>query len=67
MMISDSSEYSIIEFIMHFKTFACAYSFLIGDDGRVYEGAGWHTLGAHTYGYNRNGLGIAFIGNFNGN
>lgn len=42
-------------------------SFLIGGDGRVYEGAGWHTVGAHTYGYNRNGLGLAFIGDFTGN
>lgn len=39
---------------------------MIGGDGRVYEGAGWHTVGAHTYGYNRKGLGIAFIGDFTG-
>lgn len=41
-------------------------SFLIGNDGRIYEGVGWHIVGAHTYRYNRNGLGIAFIGDFNG-
>lgn len=40
------------------------HSFLIGNDGRVYEGTGWHIVGAHTYHYNRNGLGIAFIGDF---
>ncbi|XP_055843403.1 peptidoglycan-recognition protein SA-like [Episyrphus balteatus] len=40
------------------------YNFLIGNDGLVYEGCGWHKIGAHTYGYNRNGTGIAFIGDF---
>lgn len=41
-------------------------SFLIGEDGRVYEGRGWRTEGAHTYGYNDLALGIAFIGDFTG-
>nr|CAD7425821.1 unnamed protein product [Timema monikensis] len=40
-------------------------NFLIGGDGRVYEGAGWHRVGAHTKGYNTMALGIALIGNFN--
>ncbi|KAM7349105.1 peptidoglycan recognition protein SA isoform 2-T2 [Cochliomyia hominivorax] len=40
------------------------YNFLIGNDGLVYEGTGWRVAGAHTYGYNANGTGIAFIGNF---
>ncbi|XP_025143602.3 peptidoglycan recognition protein 3 isoform X1 [Bubalus bubalis] len=40
------------------------YHFLVGQDGGVYEGVGWHTQGSHTYGYNDIGLGIAFIGNF---
>ncbi|XP_043261235.1 peptidoglycan-recognition protein SA isoform X1 [Colletes gigas] len=40
------------------------YSFLIGGDGNVYEGSGWNREGAHTYGYNKRSLGIAFIGNF---
>ncbi|KAJ8733171.1 hypothetical protein PYW08_001469 [Mythimna loreyi] len=39
-------------------------SFLIGGNGRVYEGAGWHTVGAHTLGYNRRAVGISFIGDF---
>ncbi|KAH8354865.1 hypothetical protein KR084_012639 [Drosophila pseudotakahashii] len=41
-----------------------SYNFLIGSDGIVYEGTGWGLRGAHTYGYNGNGTGIAFIGNF---
>ena len=41
-------------------------SFLIGNDGVVYEGTGWRVAGAHTYGYNANGTGIAFIGNYSG-
>uniref|UniRef100_A0A0A1XRZ2 Peptidoglycan-recognition protein n=1 Tax=Zeugodacus cucurbitae TaxID=28588 RepID=A0A0A1XRZ2_ZEUCU len=40
------------------------YNFLIGNDGIVYEGTGWGVRGAHTYGYNMNGTGIAFIGNY---
>ncbi|CAH1647238.1 unnamed protein product [Spodoptera littoralis] len=39
-------------------------SFLIGGNGRVYEGAGWHHVGAHTLGYNRRSVGISFIGDF---
>ncbi|KAH8317287.1 hypothetical protein KR074_002232, partial [Drosophila pseudoananassae] len=41
-----------------------SYNFLIGSDGVVYEGTGWGLRGAHTYGYNANGTGVAFIGNF---
>ncbi|KAH8264729.1 hypothetical protein KR044_004592, partial [Drosophila immigrans] len=44
--------------------FDVGYNFLIGSDGIVYEGTGWGVRGAHTYGYNTNGTGIAFIGNF---
>ncbi|XP_030760411.1 peptidoglycan-recognition protein 2-like isoform X1 [Sitophilus oryzae] len=40
------------------------YNFLIGSDGNVYEGAGWHKIAAHTRGYNSRSLGIAFVGNF---
>lgn len=42
------------------------FSFIIGGDGKVYEGAGFHKVGAHTRGYNTRSLGIAFIGNFQG-
>ncbi|XP_034656865.1 peptidoglycan-recognition protein SA [Drosophila subobscura] len=41
-----------------------SYNFLIGSDGIVYEGTGWGLRGAHTYGYNANGTGVAFIGNY---
>uniref|UniRef100_A0A2K6NZT7 Peptidoglycan recognition protein 4 n=1 Tax=Rhinopithecus roxellana TaxID=61622 RepID=A0A2K6NZT7_RHIRO len=40
-----------------------AYNFLVGDDGRVYEGVGWNIQGLHTEGYNNISLGIAFFGN----
>ncbi|XP_013365426.1 PREDICTED: peptidoglycan recognition protein 4 isoform X2 [Chinchilla lanigera] len=39
-----------------------AYNFLVGDDGRVYEGVGWNIEGLHTQGYNNISLGIAFFG-----
>ncbi|GFS32467.1 peptidoglycan recognition protein 1 [Nephila pilipes] len=40
------------------------YSFLVGGDGRIYEGRGWKAIGAHTYGYNSKAIGISFMGNF---
>ncbi|XP_076072397.1 peptidoglycan-recognition protein SC2-like [Mytilus galloprovincialis] len=40
------------------------YSFLVGDDGKIYEGRGWGRVGSHTKGYNSKGFGISFIGNF---
>ncbi|KAG4080681.1 hypothetical protein HA402_013211 [Bradysia odoriphaga] len=40
------------------------YNFLIGNDGLVYEGAGWHVEGAHTYHWNKKSIGIAFVGDF---
>lgn len=38
------------------------YNFMIGGDGNIYEGRGWHKQGAHTSGYNRGSIGIAYIG-----
>ncbi|XP_064614109.1 peptidoglycan-recognition protein SC2-like [Liolophura sinensis] len=49
----DSKHYSDIE-----------YSFLIGEDGNVYEGRGWDMVGAHTLGHNHDGLGFCVIGTF---
>ncbi|XP_048196842.1 N-acetylmuramoyl-L-alanine amidase [Perognathus longimembris pacificus] len=40
------------------------YSFVVGSDGYVYEGRGWHWVGAHTRGHNSRGFGVAFIGNY---
>uniref|UniRef100_A0A8C3F3N5 Peptidoglycan recognition protein 1 n=1 Tax=Chrysemys picta bellii TaxID=8478 RepID=A0A8C3F3N5_CHRPI len=40
------------------------YNFLIGEDGRVYEGRGWSSVGAHAYGWNYKSLGFSFLGNF---
>lgn len=44
--------------------FMLFFSFLVGGDGNVYEGASWHKVGAHTRGYNSRSLGLAFIGDF---
>lgn len=38
-------------------------NFMIGGDGRVYEGSGYEE-GAHTFGYNFDSVCISFIGNF---
>lgn len=37
---------------------------MVGNDGGVYEGVGWHSTGAHTYGFNSRSIGIAFLGDF---
>lgn len=37
---------------------------MVGSDGYVYEGRGWHWVGAHTLGHNSRGFGVAFIGNY---
>ncbi|XP_021005323.1 N-acetylmuramoyl-L-alanine amidase isoform X1 [Mus caroli] len=42
------------------------YSFVVGSDGYVYQGRGWHWVGAHTRGYNSRGFGVAFVGNYTG-
>ncbi|KAL1772170.1 peptidoglycan recognition protein 4 isoform X1 [Sigmodon hispidus] len=43
-----------------------AYNFLVGDDGRVYEGVGWSIQGSHNQGYSNISLGIAFFGSQEG-
>ncbi|KAF5298158.1 hypothetical protein FQA39_LY02582 [Lamprigera yunnana] len=40
------------------------YNFMIGGDGKVYEGRGWHKIGAHTRNFNSRSLGIAFVGKY---
>ncbi|XP_045446699.1 peptidoglycan recognition protein-like [Melitaea cinxia] len=39
-------------------------NFLIGGNGKVYEGAGWEQIGTHTAGYNHRSIAISFIGNY---
>ncbi|XP_068105395.1 peptidoglycan recognition protein 1-like [Hyperolius riggenbachi] len=41
-----------------------AYNFLIDDNGNVYEGRGWVTLGYYAKYYDKGVISIAFIGNF---
>lgn len=38
------------------------YNFLVDIQGRVYEGRGWTTIGAHASGYNTSYIGVAVIG-----
>ncbi|KAJ9584110.1 hypothetical protein L9F63_021546, partial [Diploptera punctata] len=40
------------------------YTFLIGEDGNIYEGRGWNTQGAHAPQYNSRSIGICLIGDF---
>ncbi|MFW5828630.1 MAG: N-acetylmuramoyl-L-alanine amidase, partial [Planctomycetota bacterium] len=47
------------------KWAAIGYHYLIGRDGRVYEGRPTDVQGAHTRGNNRNNVGISMIGDFN--
>jgi len=40
------------------------YSFLVGSDGRIYEGRGFNVAGAHTPPFNSRGYAVSFIGDF---
>ena len=40
------------------------YNFLVGEDGRAYEGRGWDEIGAHTYGYNDNAVAVSVMGTY---
>ena len=40
------------------------YNFLVGENGYVYEGRGWDSMGAHARNWNGVSIGIAFIGTF---
>eukprot|EP00916_Digyalum_oweni_P005006 GHVL01008934.1.p1 GENE.GHVL01008934.1~~GHVL01008934.1.p1 ORF type:complete len:228 (+),score=6.48 GHVL01008934.1:1-684(+) len=40
------------------------YNFVVGEDGNAYEARGWKEIGAHTKGYNSNGIAICVIGDF---
>ncbi|NWR82074.1 PGRP2 amidase, partial [Centropus unirufus] len=40
------------------------YSFVVGSDGYVYQGRGWHWVGAHTKGHNTRGYGVGYVGDF---
>lgn len=43
-----------------------SFSFLVGQDGVIYEGVGWNVQGSRAPGYNDIALGIAFMGTFLG-
>ncbi|CAG2175552.1 unnamed protein product, partial [Oppiella nova] len=40
------------------------FNYLLGGDGRIYEGRGWYAVGAHTLGMNDKLVAIALIGNY---
>ncbi|CAF3003533.1 unnamed protein product [Rotaria socialis] len=40
------------------------YHFLVGENGKVYEGRGWDRQAAHSPGWNNDAYSISFIGNF---
>ena len=40
------------------------FNFLVGEDGSVYEGRGWASVGAHAAGCNTKSIGICYIGDF---
>lgn len=42
------------------------YNFLVGGDGKIYEGRGYTTKGAHCIPFNRRSLGICILGTFTG-
>ncbi|XP_017101462.2 peptidoglycan-recognition protein LC isoform X2 [Drosophila bipectinata] len=40
------------------------YNFLVGGDGRIYEGRGWDVEGRHTRFNDKDSIGISFLGDF---
>jgi hypothetical protein len=40
------------------------YNFLIGGDGRIYQGRGFNVVGTHAPRYNQKSIGICFIGDW---
>ena len=40
------------------------YHFLVGEDGRVYEGRAWNNRGAHARQHNAWSYGVCVMGNF---
>ncbi|MGH2673954.1 MAG: N-acetylmuramoyl-L-alanine amidase [Actinomycetota bacterium] len=40
------------------------YSFVLFNDGAVFEGRGWGAVGGHTFDHNSDGYGAAAVGNF---
>ena len=40
------------------------YNFLIGEDGKAYEGRAWDRIGAHTRGWNDVAIAFSVMGNF---
>ncbi|CAK9812966.1 Peptidoglycan-recognition protein LB [Anthophora plagiata] len=44
--------------------FDIGYNFVVGEDGKAYEGRGWDFVGAHAPGYNTQSIGICVIGDF---
>jgi len=40
------------------------YSFLVGEDGNIYEGRGWTHVGSHTQNYNSKSFAASFMGSY---
>ena len=49
---------------MFVQWYDISYQYLIGGDGRVYEGRGWQKEGGHAYCYNDKSYGTCLIGDF---
>ena len=37
------------------------YSFVVGEDGNIYEGRGWNKIGAHSPAFNRDSIGACLL------
>lgn len=57
-MVTESIDRSVVKKRIGFVGWAdIGYSFLVGEDGNVYEGRGWNLAGAHCVGYNSKSIG----------
>jgi hypothetical protein len=51
-------------YVIFVDSIKISFRFLIGGDGKIYEGRGWDMSGAHAPNYNSRSVGICLIGDF---
>ncbi|MFG3338730.1 N-acetylmuramoyl-L-alanine amidase [Glycomyces sp. NPDC048151] len=62
---ADQTPREIQDFHMNSRGWSdIGYNFLVGDDGTIYHGRGWLTVGAHIAGHNTECVGVCVIGNY---
>ena len=56
--------FTYVHIVLHSGWSDIGYNFLVGEDGRAYEGRGWDNQGAHATSWNSLSHGTCVIGDF---